>query len=127
MAFAVAGFFLLISLFVLPSFLVIPTMFVLYFNVAILSTLVGLAFAVGPRLFVKQRFLGYNLCVTLQLVISILCAFWFSLVEQRYLLILLFCYFELNSTLYFINNTSAWRLDILEKVIKYVVWIAKYV
>lgn len=117
-AFAVAAFFLLMCFFLLPSIVVMPSKFVMCFTFAMLSLLIGMAFASGPRMYVKKLFLAKNLYASLFLIISILCALWFSVIAQSYLLSLLFCVFELNSILYFFCNTSAVSLETVKWVCK---------
>lgn len=109
-SFAVAAFFLLMCFFLLPSLVVVPAKFVMCFTFAMLSMIFGMAFMSGPRMYVKKLFLQKNLYASIFLITSILCALWFSLIRESYILSLVFCIFELNSILFFFCNTSAVNL-----------------
>lgn len=80
-AFGVAAFFLLLCFFLLATFILAPAKFCACFSLAMVSLICGLAFLHGPRLYIKKLFISKNLVASCVLIVSTLCALWFSLIE----------------------------------------------
>ena len=106
-AFALAGFWLFLSVILLGIIVIAPSKFVMCFTLAMISTLVAMAFLNGPRLYVKRLFQEKNLVASAILLISIVMSLWFSMIEQSYIMSVIFCLVQLNAILYYFCNMSA--------------------
>ena len=115
-AFGVAGFFLLLAIVLIASIVLSPAKFVMCFSMAMLCTMVGLAFLNGPRLYIKKLFEAKNLIASCVLFSSILLSLWFSMIMGSYLMSLLFCVMQLNAIMYFFCKTSAVNLTTIKWV-----------
>ena len=117
-SFAAACFFLLMCVFMLPAIVLMPAKFVMCFTFAMISVIVSLAFVSGPRLYVKKLFIEKNLYASVLLILSILCALWFSLIQPSYILSIIFCVLELNTILFYFFNTKAVSLETVKWMCK---------
>lgn len=97
-----------------------PAKFAMCFTFAMMSLIAGMALMAGPRLYVKKLFIAKNLWASVFLIFSIIMALWFSLIQESYLLSLLFCVFELNAVAFFFCKTSVISLNQVK-------WFCKFV
>lgn len=93
--------------FLLPTLVLSPASFVMCFTFSMIFIILALAFLNGPRLYMKKLFIQKNLYASLFLIVSILCALYFSVINPKYLWSLIFCIFELNAVLFYFFNTTA--------------------
>lgn len=105
--FGIAGVFLMLAIVMIPMIVLSPAKFVMFFSMAMLCMIIGLALLNGPRVYVKKLFIEKNLIASSILISSILLSMWFSIFISSYLWSLLFCLMQLNAILYFFCNTSA--------------------
>lgn len=96
-AMGVGAVFLLFSFFALPTVVLSPQKFTMFFTLAVICFLSGLAFMNGPQAYLKKLTQRRNLIASSVLVGSMILSFYFSVINSNYLLSLFFCFIEVNS------------------------------
>ena len=103
----VSGLLLFASFLCLPTIVLSPSTFVMCFTFSMIALITAMAFWYGPRLYVKKLFIATNRYASLLLISSMLLALYFSLINPKYVLSLLFCLLELNAVVFYFFNTTA--------------------
>ena len=102
--------------FLLPTLVLSPASFVMCFTFAMIFIILSLAFLHGLRLYMKKLFTDSRKYASILLIISILAAFYFSVINPKYFLSIICCVLEFNAVLYYFFNTSAVTWDRLKMI-----------
>ena len=92
--------------------------FSMCFTFAMMALISMMACLAGPRRYVKNLFLAQNLYASILLIFSICGSLWFSVIQEAWVMSLLFCILELNAVLFFFCKTSAISLSTVQWVCK---------
>eukprot|EP00347_Sterkiella_histriomuscorum_P008562 403344619 len=103
--FAICAFFFMMALLNIPSLILAPQMFNLFFTIAMISAIAGLAFMNGPVVYARKMGESKNIVASTVLIISIVMSLYFSIVSSSYLMSLIFCFIQLNAVILFFFNT----------------------
>lgn len=95
-AMGIGALLFLFSIFSLPTLIISPSKFTLFFTLSMISLLVALAFFNGPRTYLNKLFEKKNRIKTSVLLGSMFLSLYFSLINESYLLSLLFCFIEVS-------------------------------
>lgn len=93
---AIGTIFMFFSMFALPVIVVSPYKFVMFFSLAMVCFLGGMAFMNGPRSYLKKLTTRKNRIPSAVLLLSILSGLYASMVYKSYLIALLFCFIEVR-------------------------------
>ena len=103
--FGLSALFLLMALANLITIIISPASFTMFFTMAVIFFMIGLALWNGPRAYVEKCMQKQYRLRSIVLALSILGAFYFSVISSSWLLSLLFCLIEFNAVaLYFFNT-----------------------
>ena len=105
MCFGVCLLLMFLSLTTIFRIVTNPASFVLVFTMAVISGLAGLALWNGPQAYARKLFEKQNIIKTSILFGSMILALWFSLINESYLLSLIFTVLEFNALMLFFCNT----------------------
>lgn len=94
--FAVSAFFLMMSILNLPSLILAPQMFNLFFTLAMVGAIGGLAFMNGPLVYARKLGESKNLIATCVMLISIIMSLYYSLMQSSYIMSLVFCFLQVS-------------------------------
>jgi hypothetical protein len=67
----------------------------------------SLAFLQGPRVYIKKLFTDSRKYASFLMIFAIIAAFYFSVINPKYLMSIICCILEFNAVLYYFFNTSA--------------------
>jgi hypothetical protein len=95
-SFAVSAFFLMMAFLCLPTVIISPQKFTMMFTIAAISMLIGLAFFNGPANYIVKLTERKNIIATCSLIGSMILSLYFSIINESYLLSMLFCFIEVG-------------------------------
>ena len=105
-SFAICAFLMTVSLMNIPTLIITPQVFTLFFTLAMVSALFGLAFLNGPANYVAKMSQSKNIVASVALLISIILSLYFSVIKGSYIWSLVFCIIQVSNS--YLNSLYFW-------------------